>query len=157
LVQIIFGAQFKNKYKIIMSEEQKQQHKECSSCWLCKSCFKPENKKVKHHNHNTGQYHSPLCSDCNIQIKDQQKIPVFFHNLNYDKNVFFTSLVHYFNEDDSKKDVSILANNSENFKCFEVGKLKLLDSMAFLPSGLATLIKNVPDNEKAFYKTISKE
>jgi len=31
-VQIIFDAQFKNKCKINMSEEQKQQHGECSSC-----------------------------------------------------------------------------------------------------------------------------
>jgi hypothetical protein len=156
LSQIIFDAQFKNKYNIIMNEEQKEQHKKCSSCWLCKSCFTTENKKVKHHNHNTGEYHSALCSDCNIQIKDHQKIPVFFHNLNYDKNVFFTSLVHYFKESDSKKEVSILANNSENFKCFEVGKLKFLDSMAFLPSGLATLIKNVPDNEKHFIRQLAK-
>ena len=124
LSQIIFDAQFKIKYNIIMNKEQKEQHKKCSSCWLCKSCFTTKNKKVKHHNHNTGHYHSALCSDCNIQIKDHQKIPVFFHNLNYDKNVFFTSLVHYFKESDSKKEVSILANNSENLKYFEVGKLK---------------------------------
>jgi len=81
---------------------------------------------------------------------------VFFHNHNYDKNVFFTSLVHFFKESDAKKEVSILANNSENFKKIEVCKLKFLDSMAFLQSGLVTLIKNVPDNEKHFIRQLAK-
>ena len=119
LCQIIYDTQFNNKYNIIMSEQQKIEHKACKSCWICQSKFTSDNKKVRHHDHNTGLYHSALCSKCNVQIKDTVKIPVFFHNLNYDKNVFFTSLVHYKGE----KDVKILPDNSESFKAFTIGKL----------------------------------
>lgn len=82
------------------------------------------------------------------------KIPVFFHNLNYDKNVFFTSLVDWYNKKGNVK-VNILPNNSQNFKCFTVGKLHFLDSLAFMNTSLSKLIENVPDEEKIFLKHIS--
>ena len=88
-----------------------------------------------------------------MQIKDTVKIPVFFHNLNYDKNVFFTSLVHYKGE----KDVKILPDNSESFKAFTIGKLHFLDSMRFLNSSLATLIKNIPSDKMHFLKYLTQD
>ena len=138
-----------------MTEQQKEEHKSCKSCWICKNHFTTDNKKVKHHNHNTGMYHSALCTNCNIQIKDKVKIPVIFHNLNYDKNVFFTSLVEWYEKKENVK-VSILPNNGQNFKSFNVGRLNFIDSMAFMASGLARLIENVPDDNKLFLKHISK-
>ena len=112
LSQIIQEAQYNNKYTIKMTPEQKVEHKNNTECCLCSCKYSNENKKVRHHNHNTGQYHSAICSNCNIQIKDTVKIPVFFHNLNYDKNVFFSSLVYY----DKIKIVKILPDNSEKYK-----------------------------------------
>jgi hypothetical protein len=41
-----------------MTEQQKEDHKSCKSCWICKNHLTTDNKKVKHHNHNTGKYHS---------------------------------------------------------------------------------------------------
>ena len=155
LGEIIQEAQYQNKFKIIMTEQQKEEHKSCKSCWICKNHFTTDNKKVKHHNHNTGNYHSALCTNCNIQIKDKVKIPVIFHNLNYDKNVFFTSLVEWYEKKENVK-VSILPNNGQNFKSFNVGRLNFIDSMAFMASGLARLIENVPDDNKLFLKHISK-
>jgi hypothetical protein len=38
-----------------------------------------------------------------------------------------------------------------------VAKLKFLDSMAFLSSGLSKLIENVPDDTKLFLKAAIKE
>lgn len=152
LGEMIQQSQFDNKYNIIMSEEQKEEHKCCSSCWICKNQFTSDNKKVRHHNHSTGQYHSALCSNCNIQIKDKVKIPVFFHNLNYDKNVFFTSLVHY----EGNKDISILPDNSEKYKSFSIGKLHFIDTMRFMLSSLATLIKNVPEDKMYFLKHLAR-
>lgn len=90
----------------------------------------------------------------NRDIKYNNKIPIFFHNLNYDKNVFFTSLVDWYNKKDNIK-VNILPNNSQNFKSFSVGKLNFLDSMSFMASGLAKLIENVPDDNKIFLKNIA--
>lgn len=133
-----------------ISNEQLEDFKRTHKCWVCNSAFKGD--KVKHHNHFTGEYHSPLCNACNIQIKDSIKIPVFFHNLNYDKNVFFKSLVNY----ENIKNVSILPDNEESYKAFSVGKLHFLDSAKFMMSSLDELIKNLPSDSIKFLKQLSK-
>lgn len=155
LSDIIDKSQYKNKYKFSMTEKEKQEHKSCNYCWVCNGEFTTENKKVKHHCHNTGKYHSTICNNCNLQIKDTIKIPVFFHNLNYDKNIFFSNLILWCNEE-KNKNIKILPNNTQNFKSFQVGKLNFLDSFAFMSSGLGKLIDNVPDESKHYLKHISK-
>ena len=125
LIAIIQEAQYKNKFNMIINREQQEEFRKCSSCWICQSQFSKDNCKVRHHNHNTGFYHSTICSKCNIQIKDTIKIPVLFHNLNYDKNIFFKSLVYH---GDIRKEVSILPDNSQNFKSFTIGKLHFIDT-----------------------------
>ena len=125
----------------IMSAEDKRKHYSSTQCWICKCCYTKENKKVIHHNHDTGLYHSTICNNCNIQIKDKWDIPVMFHNLNYDKNVFFKSLVHM---RDKIQNVSILADNSQSYKAFSINKMKFIDTMRFMNSSLAELIKNLP-------------
>lgn len=158
LTEIIQEAQYKNKFNMIITEEQKIEHKNCKSCWVCKSAFLPsasasakDNNAVKHHNHNTGLYHSTMCNNCNIQIKDTIKIPVLFHNLNYDKNIFFKSLVYY----KEIKEVSILPDNSQNFKSFTVGKLHFIDTFKFMSSSLEKLISNLPEDNSPFLKHLS--
>jgi len=151
----VFKKLENEEYKdvIIMSDQQKIEHKACTSCWICHQKFTSDNKKVRHHNHNTGQYHSALCNNCNIQIKDTVKIPVFFHNLNYDKNVFFTSLIHYRGD----KKMVILPENLEKFKAFQIGNLHFLDSMRFLNSSLSSLIENVPSDKMFFLKHLTED
>ena len=159
LTKIIWDSRDRNINNIIMNDKQKETHQNCKSCWVCNNKFTDENQKVRHHNHFTGQYHSPLCNNCNLQIKDTVKIPVFFHNLNYDKNIFFSELIIWYNQniDDVKRqNVKILPNNTENFKSFQVGNLNFLDSFAFMSSGLGKLIDNVPDENKHYLKHISK-
>ena len=133
-----------------ITDKQIEEFKATKKCWVCNNTFKGD--KVKHHNHFTGNYHSPLCTNCNIQIKDKIKIPVFFHNLNYDKNIFFKSLYHY----ENIKEISILPDNEENYKCFTIGKLHFLDSFKFMSSSLDTLIKNIPNDSKIFLKNLAK-
>ena len=135
-----------------ITPKQIEEHNLIDDCWVCKRPFNFRNFKVKHHNHFTGNYHSSICSECNIQIKDTIKIPVFFHNLNYDKNIFFKSLFHY----ENVKEVNILPDNEESYKCFTIGRLHFLDSFKFMSSSLDTLIKNIPDDNKIFIKSLSK-
>ena len=138
--------------KMIITNEQLEAHNSNDKCWICNTSYDYKNFKVKHHNHFTGKYHSTICSTCNIKIKDTIKIPVFFHNLNYDKNIFFKSLHKYANI----KDINILPDNEENYKCFSIGKLHVLDSFKFMSSSLDNLIKNIPDDKKIFLKSLSK-
>jgi len=152
LIQIIEEAQYKNKFNMIISREQQEEFKSCKSCWICKSSFHKDNCKVRHHNHNTALYHSTICNNCNIQIKDTIKIPVLFHNLNYDKNIFFKSLVYY---SDIRKQVSVLPDNSQNFKSFTIGKLHFIDTFKFMSSSLEKLISNLPEDNSPFLKHLS--
>ena len=143
--------QHKDFKTMIITPEQLEQHKATDDCWICKTQFNFKNFKVKHHNHFTGKYHSSICRDCNIQIKDSIKIPVFFHNLNYDKNIFFKSLYNY----ENIKEINILPDNEESYKCFTIGKLHFLDSFKFMSSSLDNLIKNIPDDNKLFLKSLA--
>ena len=141
----------KEKDVIIMTEEQKEQHKNQLVCGCCNSNFTDDNKKVRHHNHYTGEFIETLCNNCNIQIKEKIQIPVIFHNLNYDKNVFFKSFVHR----EKMEEISILPENSNNFKSFKVGNLNFIDSFKFMSSGLSKLIDNIPDTNKLFLKNLA--
>jgi hypothetical protein len=134
---------------MIITPEQLEQHKAIDDCWICKIQFNHRNFKVKHHNHFTGIYNSSVCSDCNIQIKDSIKIPVFFHNLNYDKDIIFKSLYNYENIDE----IDILPDNEESYKCFTIGKTHFLDSFKFMSSSLDNLIKNIPSDNKHFFSS----
>ena len=104
-------------HTMTITNEQLEKHQLSNKCWICDNsygemyegykyelvdkkyimvCDKYGNPvkemkqsfKVKRHNHFTGNYHSSICSKCNIQIKDTNKIPVFFYNRNYDKKYF---------------------------------------------------------------------
>ena len=182
LVNDMMTAQEQNKdhKNMIITNEQLKEHKLNDKCWICNNnygalveCNKYElidgkykimyNSmgnpiieykdlyKVKHHNHFTNKYHSSICWKCNLQIKDTIKIPVFFHNLNYDKNIFFKSLYQYA----EIKEINILPDNEENYKCFSIGRLHFLDSFKFMSSSLDNLIKNIPDDKKIFLKSLS--
>jgi hypothetical protein len=155
LIQDMKAAQEQNKdfRTMIITPEQLEQHKAIDECWICKTQFNFKNFKVKHHNHFTGKYHSSICSNCNIQIKDSIKIPVFFHNLNYDKNIFFKSLYNY----ENIEQINILPDNEESYKCFTIGRLHFLDSFKFMSSSLDNLIKNIPDDNKLFLKSLAED
>lgn len=148
LYKKILEAQEKNKETIIMNEEQKRQHQECKCCHLCNYEFDTKNNKVRHHNHNTGEFHSTICNNCNIQIKDRIKIPVMFHNLNYDKNIFMKYLQV------KEQEPTIIPSNSEKFKAFSVGFFSFIDTFSFMSSSLEKLMKNLPDEDKHFLKEL---
>jgi hypothetical protein len=37
--------------------------------------------EVRHHDHNTGQFISTLCYNCNITLQYKKVLPVYIHNL----------------------------------------------------------------------------
>jgi hypothetical protein len=155
LTEIIENEKNKNKETIIMNSEQKIQYDKCQSCWMCENSFTEENHKVRHHNHFTGEYHSPLCNSCNIQVKPKIRIPVLFHNLNYDKNVFFKSICKFKKIKSNK--VSILPDNSQNFKSFSIGNLHFIDTIRFMQDSLENLIKNVAPENMTFLKSLAND
>lgn len=134
--------------KIIITDDQIKKHNDCLTCSRCKCKFDEENKKVKHHDHITGQFISTLCSKCNLNYKYKNMLPVYIHNLKgYDAHLFITGLFEYGEQaqeesvEDTvdkrdfkhlKKDrISCIPNNEERYISFSknlvVGQYKEFD------------------------------
>ena len=58
-----------NKNNILITKEQKIKLKDCLKCSRCECEFTEENKKVKHHDHITGNFISTLCNSCNLKYQ----------------------------------------------------------------------------------------
>ena len=118
-----------------------------------KNMYNRLNIKVRHHNHFTGEYIDTVCKECNFKIQtreDQLFMPVFFHNLNYDKNVFIKSIYKC----DKIKNISIVPSNKNKFKSFNFGKYHFVDTYAHMPESLEKLINNLSPEQKIFLKSL---
>ncbi len=94
----------KNPKPIVMSDSEKDQHKESDSCYACGVKFgttrvnektKKEEKVIKcaDHCHITGKCRGAACDKCNLRMRTPMFVPVLFHNLEgYDAHLFVKSL-----------------------------------------------------------------
>ena len=132
---------------IDMSEQDEQNFRSATHCYICgdkfKSTFKDEkdrmnNKKVRDHCHFTGRYRGCAHSICNLNYCNKYfKIPVFFHNLkNYDSHF----IIQNANKLSRNKDINVIAQNSEKFITFGFEHLNIKDSFSFLSSSLEKLV-----------------
>jgi hypothetical protein len=163
-----FNLTQQNKSKIIMTDEEKQQHKLCNKCFQCNNKFTSENIKIKHHDHITGQFISSLCSSCNLKYTYEKFLPVYIHNLKgYDSHLFISGLYKYGYQDKKGNNLSCIPNNEEKYISFskkiyvgdyeKEGKMKkimfeirFLDTIAFM----ATSLEKLAENLKAGCKTV---
>ena len=66
-------------------------------------------------------------------------IPVVFHNQRgYDAHYLMQAMSKY------KKDLTCIANNMEKYISVTMGKLRFIDSLAFLLSSLDSVVKSTP-------------
>ena len=162
-----------NKKNIIMTDEQKMNHKKATVCFECKKSFAQYEKvekgqkmnpltKVKHHDHITGEFISSLCYECNINLQYKKFIPVYIHNLKgYDSHLFVSSLFKYGYQHNKSDNISCIPNNEEKYISFsknikvdeyedKTGKMKnvmyeirFLDTFAFMASSIENLSNNL--------------
>ena len=79
-----------------MNNEEKVAHRTADTCYLCQQKFvegDPLKRKVREHDHYTGQYRGAACQACNTKMrKNPYYLPVLFHNLkNYDMHCLCAS------------------------------------------------------------------
>ena len=118
-----------------------------------------ENKiKIVHHDHcleknNIIVY---ICRECNLQIKNNKSIPMYFFNgMKYDNSIILKSICNIF-----KNNVSLncIGNSCESFKMIDFKfkkikcSLKLLDMCNFIKESLNDLSKNLNDKNKIVTK-----
>ena len=105
------------------NKEDQLYHEDNNTCHIC---IKPCINKVRDHCHETGKYRGPVCNICNLNYKQQNFIPVIFHNgKGYDFNLIFNET---FNQNNNKRRVDILPSSNVKTRMFKVGILKFIYS-----------------------------
>ena len=113
-----------------------------------------ENKiKVVHHDHafEKDNILDFICRECNLQIKNDKSIPIYFFNgMKYDNRILLKSLCDIYKDEMT---LNCVGNSCESFKMidfkFENMKysFKLLDVCNFLKGSLSDLSKNLLDKD----------
>ena len=72
-----------------MTQADKLKFESCESCPTCHAKFDDKVKKVRDHNHLTGEFRTALCSKCNFSLRLRRRVlPVVFHNFKgYDSHM----------------------------------------------------------------------
>ena len=127
LLEIETKNNFKRNKQMIFNEEYKLYHETNSTCHICsKTCI----NKVRDHCHETGKYRGPACKICNLRYKQQNFIPVIFHNgSGYDFNLLYSEL---FKQKNDKRKVDNIPLAVGKSKMLSIGCLKFLDIYNFL-------------------------
>ena len=118
-----------------------------------------ENKiKVIHHDHafEKNNILSFICRECNLQIKNNKKIPLyFFSGSKYDNTIILKSLSEIYKDEIT---ISCIGNSSEQFKSIEFKFknmkyiFKLLDISNFIKGSLSKLSGKLSDEHKIITK-----
>ena len=114
-----------------------------------------ENKiKIVHHDHcleknNIIDY---ICRECNLQIKNNKTIPMYFFNgMKYDNSIILKSICDIYK---NNVNLNVIGNSCESFKMidFKFKKIKyslnLLDMCNFIKGSLNDLSKHLNDKNK---------
>ena len=118
-----------------------------------------ENKiKIVHHDHafKNNNVLGFICRECNLQIKNDKSIPIYFFNgMKYDNSILLKSLSHIYKDEMVMK---CIGNSCESFKMIDFKfknmkySFKLLDICNFIKGSLSALSKNLLDKDKIITK-----
>ena len=89
--------------------------------------------KARDNCHELGKHRGPEYKVCNLRYKQQNFMPVIFHNgSRYGFNLLYSELFKQYNDKRKIHNNSVAAGKS---KMFSIGSLKFLDSYASRPNG----------------------
>ena len=114
---------------------------------------------VIHHDHafEKDNILSFICRECNLQVKNDKKIPIYFFNgMKYDNAILLKSLCDMYKDEMT---MNCIGNSCESFKSIDFKfknmkySFKLLDICNFMKGSLSVLSEKLPDK----YKIITKK
>ena len=114
--------------------------------------------KITHHDHAFKENNilGFICRECNLQIKNDKSIPIYFFNgMKYDNSILLKSLCDVYKDEMTMK---CIGNSSESFKMIDFKfknmkySFKLLDISNFIKGSLSELSKNLLDKDKIITK-----
>ena len=112
--------------------------------------------KIIHHDHclEKNNIIGYICRECNLQIKNNKTIPMYFFNgMKYDNSIILKSICNVF-----KNNVTLNGNSCESFKMIDFKfkkikySLKLLDMCNFIKGSLSKLSKFLNNKDKFITK-----
>ncbi|CAN7978486.1 unnamed protein product [Ixodes persulcatus] len=122
--------------EVPMVSVNEEAHESASHCAICGESFGNRKRKVRDHDHFSGSHRPSLCQGCNLNLRVNKKvIPVLAHNHSYDLAFILPKLDLF-----ESKDIKVLATSCQQFKRLDVGNLRFLNSLAFLPASLDALL-----------------
>ena len=146
LLDIETENNFKLNNPMIFNKEDKLYHEANYNCHICN---KPCINKVRDHCHETGKYRGSACNVCILNSKQQNFIPVIFHNgKGYDFNLIFNEI---FKQDNNKRRVDLLHSTHGQARMFRVGILKFKDSYNFMTNSLDKIANVYQIKSKTLY------
>ena len=74
-------ADMRKNERLVMSSEEKKAFDICKCCHICGDKFHSDQKKVRDHDHRTGEFRGAAHEWCNINYFSNRYLPVAFHNL----------------------------------------------------------------------------
>ena len=136
LLEIETENNFKRNKQMMFNEEENLYHETNNTCHISsESCI----NKVRDHCEETGKYRGPACRICNLRYKQQNFIPVIFHNgSGYEIKILYSEL---FKQNNDKRKVDNIPLAAGKSKMFSIGCLKFLDSYNFLAMPLDQMAK----------------
>ena len=170
-----------NKNNITMSDDEKAIYKKCTNCDNCKIIFDAgKHKKVRHHDHITGEFIGTYCNECNLNHTYKRFLPVYLHNLKgYDSHLFVKSLYEYGYREEKGENITCIPNNEEKYISFakniKVGEyineddkvkdimyeIRFLDTLSFMACSIDSLSENLAvdcktmEEKRSVFKNIS--
>ena len=88
----------------------------CSTC-ICRKTL--DTDRVREHCHVTGKYRGAAHNSCNLNFKQMERIPVFFHNLReYDSHLIMEAIGKI-----KHKKIYCIPQNHEKYISFSLGKI----------------------------------
>ena len=110
-------------------------------CYICHKEFTntPSGKKVRDHCHISRRFRGAAHASCNLKLRHQIKIPVFFHNFRgYDSHIVIQALAN--DERQQKRPIKVIGQGLEKFLLLEWGQhYQFKDTLQFLPGSLEKL------------------
>ena len=120
-----------------------------------------ENKiKVVHHDHAFKENNilGFICRECNLEIKNDKSIPIYFFNgMKYDNSILLKSLCDIYKDEIT---LNCIGNSCESFKMINFKfknmrySFKLLDISNFIKGSLLKLSENLLDKDKIITKKL---
>ena len=116
--------------------------------------------KVVHHDHafENNNILGLICRECNLQIKNDKSIPIYFFNgMKYDNSILLKSLCDIYKDEMT---LNCIGKSYESFKMIDFKlknmkhSFKLLDICNSVKGSLASLSKNLLDKDKIITKNI---